>query len=442
MRVIIVGAGPTGLLLGAGLARRGHEVVAFDRDPGPADASSWPRRGVMQFEHPHGFRQQVPDLLAAEWPDALATWLDLGGEPRGFDGPDGRFVRVGIASRRSTFERALRTAAASRTGLAVEVGTVEGIVERAGRVTGVVVEGRVLAADLVVDATGRGGRVLRGRAGRGGRRRDCGIAYVTRTYRRHPGVEPGPLTNPVVWGGSFAGYDAMVFPHEDRHLSVVFVRSTEDDVLTALRHDEVFEEACHRIPAVAAWTEPELATPTSRVLVGGALRNSYRPQLRRPGLVAVGDAVATTTPTAGRGVALCSMQIAALLALLDDGADPAGVATPFGRWCDEQIRPWVDDHIDADDETARRLRGIDIDLRRPLTSRAIVAAAGEDPAIGEHVAGFLAMTAPPASVRPAEPLARAVYETGWRPPFAEGPGRIALVAPAAPADRRPAGARA
>ena len=39
MDVIVVGAGPTGLTCGAALARRGHRVVAIDRDPGPGTAA-------------------------------------------------------------------------------------------------------------------------------------------------------------------------------------------------------------------------------------------------------------------------------------------------------------------------------------------------------------------------------------------------------------------
>ena len=66
MDVIIVGAGPAGLTLGAALARRRHRVVAVDRDPGPAPDGSWRRRGVMQFEQAHGFRPQVRDLLLAD----------------------------------------------------------------------------------------------------------------------------------------------------------------------------------------------------------------------------------------------------------------------------------------------------------------------------------------------------------------------------------------
>ena len=65
MRTAIVGAGPTGLFLGTALARRGHEVTVVDRDPGPRSDGSWPRRGVMQFHHAHGFRGQVVDALDA-----------------------------------------------------------------------------------------------------------------------------------------------------------------------------------------------------------------------------------------------------------------------------------------------------------------------------------------------------------------------------------------
>ena len=36
MRVAIIGAGPAGLFLGSALAGRGHDVVAVDRDTGPA----------------------------------------------------------------------------------------------------------------------------------------------------------------------------------------------------------------------------------------------------------------------------------------------------------------------------------------------------------------------------------------------------------------------
>ena len=64
---------------------------------------------------------------------------------------------------------------------------------------------------------------------------------------------------------------------------------------------------------------------------------------------------------------------------------------------------------------------------RALTSAAIVAAAAVDERIWPHIGGYLAMTALPASLAPAEPIARAVYQAGWRPPVADGPTRDELV---------------
>ncbi len=136
MDVIIVGAGPSGLTLGAALARRGYRVVAVDRDPGPAPDGSWRRRGVMQFQQAHGFRPQVRDLLLAEWPEAWHAWLDLGAEPIDLSATGGSAPAVGVRSRRVTYERALRRAAAEADGLTVAVGHVDGLAERGGRVVG------------------------------------------------------------------------------------------------------------------------------------------------------------------------------------------------------------------------------------------------------------------------------------------------------------------
>jgi flavin-dependent dehydrogenase len=428
MEVIIVGAGPTGLTLAATLARRGHRVVAFDRDPGPARDGSWRRRGVMQFDHPHGFRPQVRELLLAEWPAAWDGWLDLGAEPFSIPVPGAPTPGLGVRSRRTTYERALRRAAADVHGLAVATGHVTSVIERAGRVGGVVVDGVEVEADLVIDAGGRVARLsapdghdLTELAG------DTGMAYVTRTYRRQRDAGHGPMTTPIAWTGLFDGYQAYVFPHERGHFSVTVVQPTADAHLKMLRDVDAFDAACRAIPGLAAWTDPTLAVPTSGVLVGGRLVNTYRRQRGRPGLVAVGDSVATTAPTAGRGVAMASMQISALLQLLDRGVESDTVAEPFGAWCDAWIRPWVDDHLANDGEAVRLWQGHDIDLTAPLTSTAIVSAVAADPRIGPHVGGYLGMTEFPSSLAPAEPMARQVYESGWRPPHSEGPTRDELV---------------
>ncbi len=373
--IIIVGAGPTGLTLGAALARRRHRVLAVDRDPGPTPDGSWRRRGVMQFEHPHGFRPHVRDLLVTEWPEAWRAWLALGAEPIELGAPSST-PAIGVRSRRLTYERALRRAAAEVRGLTVVTGQVDDLVERCGRVVGAVLDGATVSADLVVDAGGRLSR-LAPPAHLGG---DTGMAYVTRTYRRDRDATPGPTTGPVAWSAMLRGYDVYVFFHERGHISAVIIRPTADAALSVLRHHGAFDAACAAIPGLAEWTDPRVATPTSEVMIGGRLLNLYRRQLGRPGLVTVGDAVATTAPTAGRGVAIASMQIAALLELHDAGADPATIADPFGAWCDTWIVPWVEDHLAMDAGSVRRWQGNDIDLTQPLTSAAIVEAAKADAA--------------------------------------------------------------
>lgn len=427
MRVVVVGAGPTGLLVGAGLAGRDHQVTVVDRDAGPPRRGRWQRRGVMQFEHAHGFRFQVPDVLERHWPEAYRAWLDLGARPRDVD-PTGA-GRPAIASRRVTFERALHRAAASTPGLHLRQAVVDGLVEDRGRVVGCRIDGQVVDADLVVDASGRSGRLtVEARGGSdavlGG---DCGIAYVNRTYRLHDEADPGPSNFPLGWFGSFAGYLVLLFTHERGHFSVVFVRPTANRALKELRHDVAFDAACRAIPGLSDWTDPRRAAPTSPALAGGALRNTYRPQRRIPGLVAIGDSVATTAPTAGRGVALAYLQVDEFLRLLDAGVEPTGVGEPFDAWCEREILPWVLDHLRTDEEAARRWQGHDVDLDRPLPSDLIVAAAQVEPALRERVGPYLAMTAPPASLAAAEPVARALFRTGWRPPLSPGPTADDLV---------------
>jgi 2-polyprenyl-6-methoxyphenol hydroxylase-like FAD-dependent oxidoreductase len=425
MKVLVLGSGPIGMLTGAALAERGHEVISVDRDPGPAADGTWRRRGVMQFEHAHGFRQQVADVLQRRWPSAYDAWMDAGAEPMTVEVPEAGTRTVGSRSRRSVLERALRSAASVTPRMSLHVGHVDGLIDDDSRVRGAVVDKDPLTADLVVDASGRSSRIdrttdpeLEGL---------CGLAYVDRTYQLLPGAEPGPMDNPLGSFSEYDGYQVLLFLHDAGHFSVLFVCPTADDALKPLRLDAVFDAACRAVPALALWTDPDRARPTSSVMVGGALRNVYRCQRGLAGLVSVGDVVATTTPTRGRGVAMGFTQVDALLGLLDDGADPDTVAEPFGAWCDEFIRPWVEDHIAIDTDAVARWKGDALDLSRPLSTERICEAAQADPRIYEYAEPYFAMTGLPSCLQPAEPLARAVYETGWRAPYAAGPSRDQLV---------------
>ena len=430
MRVAIIGAGPAGLFVGAALARRGHQVIAVERDPGPAADGSWRRLGVMQFHHAHAFRHQVVQALQEELPEALRRWLAAGAEPVQTRLPDGTEIPMAMRSRRETFERALRASALDQPGLQVRRGHVDEVTRRDGRASGIRVAGTDLAADLVIDASGRAGRVtrsLRPAPASGG---PCGIAYVDRQYQLHPGAGPGPLMSPIAWQADLDGYQAIIFVHERGIFSVLLVRPIADRVLAQLRHEAAFTAAAQAIPGLADWVDPARSRPITPVLPGGPLLNAYRGQtgpdgrLALPGLVFVGDAVATTTPTFGRGVTTTLLQAQRLLGLIDEhGADTGAIGESFDAWCAEQIKPWVDDHVRMDEATWRRWAGEDVDLRRPLPSDLILAAGEADPSIRAAAIGYLRMTALPSSLHAVEPRAHARYAQGWRPSLAPGPGR-------------------
>jgi hypothetical protein len=137
--------------------------------------------------------------------------------------------------------------------------------------------------------------------------------------------------------------------------------------------------------------------------------------------------VATTTPTLGRGLAMTFLQARELLARLDAGHDPALVAEPFDAWCEDNMLPWVLDQIRMDGDQARRWQRGDVDLTRRLPSDLILSAAQVDPRIHRAGPGYLGMVDLPSCLDPVEPLARAVYESGWRPPHSRGPTRDELV---------------
>jgi hypothetical protein len=262
---------------------------------------------------------------------------------------------------------------------------------------------------------------------------DTGIAYVDREYQLLPGAEPGPLINSLAWQADLDGYQVILFVHERGIFSVVVIRPTDARELLPLRHDAVFDAVSRAVPGLATWTDPARARPRTSVLPGGALVNRFQSQISEdgnpvlPGLVFVGDAVCTTTPIFGRGVATSMMQVTALLRLLDEHAGDTDAAVgAFGAWCEDRMRPWVEDHVRMDEATRRRWAGEDVDLSQRLPSDLIMAAAGADPSIGPASGPYLAMLAGPDSLDAVEPKARAVYRSGWRPRPAEGPSRAEL----------------
>ena len=249
MRTVVVGAGPVGLFCGMTLARSGHQVLVVDRDPPPPRSGPWPRRGVMQFNLPHFFRSIVRQVILGSQPELWDALVAGGGIPAL---PDGRPEEMtGLQCRRSTFERVMWSVAARETALTLRTGHADRVVTDGGRVSGVIVDGAEVGADVVIVAAGRSGRVAdeHRQPGEGGA---CGFSYAARMYRARDGVEPPSGALPM--SALYRGYQAMVFPQDDRTLSALIVRPTAAHHLAPLRRDDCFEAAARHIPLLAPWT--------------------------------------------------------------------------------------------------------------------------------------------------------------------------------------------
>lgn len=236
------------------------------------------------------------------------------------------------------------------------------------------------------------------------------------------------MTNPLAWQADLEGYQVIVFLHEAGIFSVLIVRPVEVTELVGLRHEAAFEAACRSIPGLAVWTDPARAEPITPVLAGGRLINRYQGQARPQGVVLVGDAVCTTTPMFGRGLATSMMQARELLRLVDDADGGLPDRDAFEAWCDAHMRPWVDDHVFTDVTMQRLWNGGELDLDAPLPAVFVMAAAEQDPQIRPALGPYLGMLEGPDSLDPVQERAHAVYRSGWFPTPDEGPGRRELCA--------------
>lgn len=415
MKVLVAGGGPVGTYTAIALARRGHEVTVVDRDPGPGADGRWQRAGVMQFEHAHGWRPQVVDALRAEMPEVLQALLHAGARLEPLPG----IPQIeALACRRPVLERVMRECARDEERLSWQTGHVDRVEVVEGRATGLVVDGELQNADVVVVATGRASRLgddLRGPVEGG----SSGFAYVTRVYRAtssehayrgFPSLQTGPGYLTVVIGGD-----------DDTH-SVVIAYPERDAAFEAVRTTAGMESAARLIPNLAAWTDPDVFEPLTGVLVGGHLTNTYRlqgPALGLPpatGLFFVGDTVLTTNPAAGRNLALLLPHVQHFLGTLEDpDQDLVDASLALDSWAEQHLRPWFLDHARWDSTLLLRYRGKALDLGEPIPSDVICAAVEADARLNAHVGMYLGMVAGPSVLDPVEPDVRALLEGGWRP---------------------------
>ncbi len=426
LHIAIVGSGPSGMTAAMLLARQGHRITLVDRDPGPEADRPWERVGVMQFHHPHSLRAPGRMLLAERLPDVHDALVAAGAEVRIAPGmPE---AMAGMHVRRSVLEQAIWECTSREPGVHRLTGHVDEIVVVGDRARGVVVDGTFVPADLVVDASGRAGRL-----GAEHRPRSegapAGVAYATRQYQLLPGATPGPTNGGPGLIKEHDGFMQLVFTHDRGTFSLLLVRADDDTELAELRHEHVFEAAVAALPESSAWTDPARARPIDQVRAGSGLVNSYQGQPTALGFLAIGDAFCTTNPAGSRGLSLGMMAAAALADI---------VATQARRAVGDRARRLGHRPHPSVVRGAHR--------RRRLAARDLAPVGGRTPSrpIPWNVVAprprrthpewmrflgpFLGMAAGPESIDPLREQVRAMLRAGWRPGRPDGITRDELVA--------------
>ncbi|MEZ4434540.1 MAG: FAD-binding protein [bacterium] len=337
---IVIGSGLAGLC--AARVARDHfeQVTVIERDP-PPDGDG-PRRGAPQGAHAHALMKGGERLFERLFPGFVAEIEALGAHCFDF-GQNVRWLHHGVwkarfdsafpvhVQTRPLVEGVVRARLAADPKISFRYGAaVEGLCLSGDRVTGVALRGaqgarEALAAELVIDAAGRGSRLpawleALGRTAPAEDRLNVDLCYATRLYEPPPGFEApwkALLIYPEPPHQTRAGF---LFPVEGGRWLVTAVGYVGDHAPV----DEVgFNRYIADLPSdelARALAEAKPLGPVARYKFPYARQRRYDRLRDMPaGVIALGDAMCSFDPVFGQGMTMAARNAELLDAQLRRG---------------------------------------------------------------------------------------------------------------------------
>jgi len=407
-RAVVIGAGMAGLTAAGALADRFDQVVVLERDTLPSEPAY--RAGTPQARHVHalllsgqralselfpGFEQDLAQAGAVP----LRAGLDVRIERQGYHPfPQRDLGWISYAVSRPTIERAVRAWVEGRanTTLRQRCRVQEVLASPDGEaVTGVRYDNEdgaseTIAADLVVDASGRGaltlallqsiGRPLPEETSIG-----IDLGYATCVFAI-------PDDAPVDWKGVMTFGQA---PHDSRGGLMLPLEGNRWMATIGGRHGDVPSgDAEGFLTYASALRTPTIYNAISHARrLDGVARYGFPESVRRHferldvfprGLLPIGDAICRFNPVYGQGMSVAALEACLLRRLLErlgDGDPIAGLAPAFFAEVQALIEtPWSVAILDFvfPDTRGQRPADFETTLRFGI---ALTRLAAEDPAV-------------------------------------------------------------
>jgi 2-polyprenyl-6-methoxyphenol hydroxylase-like FAD-dependent oxidoreductase len=327
---VVIGGSMAGLLAARVLSDHFARVTIIERDRLSGDAA--PRKGVPQGRHVHSLLARGALIMGEYFPDLFPTlaqdgailvrmedvrWNQLGVWMAPVSSP----VKTSFQSR-PFLEQHVRDHLAARNNVRIlDTCEVSRLCAHHDRITGVVLRSRTggqfeetLAADLVVDASGRGSRAPQWLNALGyGTVQETGVkidmGYATRIYRCPAHLPAGWKVLLIYGRPPDDKRGGVIFPIQDGYWMVTLVGSLRDYPPNDEAGFLEFARSLAQPDLYEAVKDAEPVTPLAVYKYSANRWRRYERMERLPeGFILIGDAVCSFNPVYGQGMSIAAIE--------------------------------------------------------------------------------------------------------------------------------------